>query len=160
LLGYSEGELYAMTFQQLTHPDDLPDNLVLLGRMLAGEIERYEVEKRVRHKDGRFIWVRARTSLQRHADGQPEHLISVFEDIGAEREEHERLQAHIAGLEARLRWRSLTGRSPRRPALQGHAVVVLGVVIHPRAAGLGIDIDERFRLAGIHGETARLARFR
>ncbi|WP_110995552.1 helix-turn-helix domain-containing protein [Pseudomonas sichuanensis] len=103
LLGYSEGELYAMTFQQLTHPDDLPDNLVLLGRMLAGEIERYEVEKRVRHKDGRFIWVRARTSLQRHADGQPEHLISVFEDIGAEREEHERLQAHIAGLEARLR---------------------------------------------------------
>lgn len=102
LLGYTEQELYGMTFQQLTHPDDLPGNLVLLERMLAGEIDRYEVEKRVRHKDGRYIWVRARTSLQRHADGQPEHLISVFEDITAERDEHERLQAHIAGLQARL----------------------------------------------------------
>ncbi|WP_194788454.1 helix-turn-helix domain-containing protein [Pseudomonas sp. UFMG81] len=102
LLGYGESELYGMTFQQLTHPDDLPHNLMLLQRMLAGEIERYEVEKRVRHHDGRYIWVRARTSLQRHADGQPEHLISVFEDITAERAEHERLQAHIAGLEARL----------------------------------------------------------
>ena len=102
LLGYTEQELYGMTFQQLTHPDDLPGNLVLLERMLAGEIDRYELEKRVRHKDGRYIWVRARTSLQRHADGQPEHLISVFEDITAERDEHERLQAHIAGLQARL----------------------------------------------------------
>ncbi|MNM67139.1 putative diguanylate cyclase YegE [compost metagenome] len=102
LLGYRAEELYAMTFQQLTHPDDLPANLQLLQRMLAGEIDRYEVEKRVRHKDGRYIWVRARTSLQRREDGEPEHLISVFEDIAAERCEHERLEAHIAGLEARL----------------------------------------------------------
>ncbi|MFT0866198.1 PAS domain-containing protein [Pseudomonas sp. CAM1A] len=86
LLGYREDELYGTTFQQLTHPDDLPDNLALLRRMLAGEIERYEVQKRVRHKDGHYLWVRARTSLERRADGQPEHLISVFEDIGAERE--------------------------------------------------------------------------
>jgi len=102
LLGYSAEELYGMTFQQLTHPDDLGANLKLLERLLAGEIPRYEVQKRVRHKDGRYIWVRARTALQRRHDGEPEHLISVFEDIGAERSEHERLQAHIAGLEARL----------------------------------------------------------
>jgi hypothetical protein len=101
----------------------------------------------------------ARTSLQRHADGQPEHLISVFEDIGAEREEHERLQAHIAGLEARLRWRSLqAGRPP--PGAAGPCRRCAGRSNPPRAAGLGIDIDERFRLAGIHGETTRLARFR
>ncbi|ANC04008.1 sensor box protein [Pseudomonas putida] len=102
LLGYREDELYGTTFQQLTHPDDLPHNLHLLQRLLDGEIDRYEVEKRVRHKNGHYLWVRARTSLQRQADGQPEHLISVFTNITAEREEHERLQAHIARLEARL----------------------------------------------------------
>ncbi|MGH8382249.1 PAS domain-containing protein [Pseudomonas sp.] len=106
LLGYRAEELYAMTFQQITHPDDLAANLQLLQRMLAGETERYEVEKRVRHKSGEYIWVRARTSLQRRDDGEPEHLISVFEDISAERHEHERLQAHIAGLEARLAQRA------------------------------------------------------
>lgn len=89
-----------MTFQQLTHPDDLAANLQLLQRLLAGEIERYEVEKRVRHKQGHYIWVRARTALQRRQDGQPQHLISVFEDIGAERQERERLQARIEALEA------------------------------------------------------------
>ncbi|MCE1009215.1 MULTISPECIES: hypothetical protein [Pseudomonas] len=40
--------------------------------------------------------------MQRHANGEPEHLISVFEDISAERQEHERLQAYIAALETRL----------------------------------------------------------
>ena len=106
LLGYRAEELYAMTFQQITHPDDLALNLQLLQGMLAGESERYEVEKRVRHKSGDYIWVRARTSLQRRDDGEPEHLISVFEDISAERLERERLQAHIAGLEARLAQRA------------------------------------------------------
>ncbi|WP_100633898.1 helix-turn-helix domain-containing protein [Pseudomonas qingdaonensis] len=100
LLGYSAETLYGMTFQQLTHPDDLAANLQLLQRLLAGEIERYEVEKRVRHKQGHYIWVRARTALQRRHDGQPQHLISVFEDIGAERLERERLQARIEALEA------------------------------------------------------------
>ncbi|WP_256588996.1 PAS domain-containing protein [Pseudomonas sp. BBP2017] len=95
-----------MTFQQITHPDDLAANLQLPQRMLAGETERYKVEKRVRHKNGEYIWVRARTSLQRRADGEPEHLISVFEDISVGRHEHERLQAHIAGLEVRLAQRA------------------------------------------------------
>ena len=40
--------------------------------------------------------------MQRHVNGEPEHLISVFEDISAERQEHERLQAYIAALETRL----------------------------------------------------------
>lgn len=45
-----------MTFQQITHADDLAQNLQLLQRMLAGETERYEVEKRVRRKNGEYIW--------------------------------------------------------------------------------------------------------
>ena len=103
LLGYSAEELYGMTFQQLTHPDDLERTLQLLRSMLAGEIDRYVVEKRCRRKDGRYVWVRARTSLQRRRqDGMPDHLISVFEDISAERAERDRLQARIAELEARL----------------------------------------------------------
>ncbi|MDD0974233.1 PAS domain-containing protein [Pseudomonas fontis] len=102
LLGYSAEELYGMTFQQITHPDDLAANLQLLVRLLTGDIDRYEVEKRVRHKAGHYIWIRARTALQRRQDGQPEHLISVFEDIAAERQEHERLETRIAGLEAQL----------------------------------------------------------
>ena len=102
LLGYRAEALYGMTFQQLTHPDDLATNLTLLQRLLAGEIDRYVVEKRVRHHDGYYVWVRARTALQRCQSGEPEQLISVYEDISAQREEQARLQARIADLEAQL----------------------------------------------------------
>ncbi|MNQ51827.1 putative diguanylate cyclase YegE [compost metagenome] len=101
LLGYNSDELYAMTFQDITHPDDLAKNLELLAQLLAGQIDRYVVEKRVRRRDGSHLWVRVRTSLQR-LDGVPNHLISVFEDISAERAEHDRLQAQIEELKARL----------------------------------------------------------
>lgn len=103
LLGYNADELYAMTFQEITHPDDLAKNLELLRQLLAGSFDRYVVEKRVRRRDGSFLWVRVRTSLQRRRqDGLPDHLISVFEDISAERAERDRLQARIAELEAQL----------------------------------------------------------
>ncbi|WP_084310953.1 PAS domain-containing protein [Pseudomonas jinjuensis] len=103
LLGYSAEELYRMTFQDLTHPDDLAVNMQHLQRLLAGEIDRYVVEKRFRRKDGGYVWVRAKTTLQRRRqDGRPEHLISVFEDVSSARVERERLQARIAELEARL----------------------------------------------------------
>ncbi|MDN6860458.1 PAS domain-containing protein [Pseudomonas sp. CAN2814] len=101
LLGYRAEELYAMTFQDITHPDDLATNLDLLRQLLAGHFDRYVVEKRLRRRDGEYVWVRVRTSLQRRQqDAQPDHLISVFEDIRAERAERERLQLRIAELEA------------------------------------------------------------
>lgn len=46
MLGYSESELVAMTFQNLTYPDDLEPDLALANRLLAGEIESYRLEKR------------------------------------------------------------------------------------------------------------------
>lgn len=102
-LGYSAEELYLMTFQAITHPEDLAQNLVLLNQLMAGETERYVVEKRLRRRDGVYLWMRVRTSLKRSAsDGRPDHLISVFEDISSERAERERLQARIQELEARL----------------------------------------------------------
>ena len=58
MLGYSEAELLATTFQALTVPEDLEVNLVyLLRRALAGEIDHYGLQKRYLHKDGRTISV-------------------------------------------------------------------------------------------------------
>jgi len=102
LLGYRPDELYGQTFQDITHPDDLVANLKLLTQLLAGSIDRYVVEKRLRRGDGHYQWVRVRTSMQRRANGLPDSLISVFEDIAAEKAEHERLTARIDELEAQL----------------------------------------------------------
>ncbi|PVZ42160.1 helix-turn-helix transcriptional regulator [Pseudomonas sp. CC120222-01a] len=102
LLGYSQQDLCALNFQQITHPDDLQANLSLLVQLLAGSINRYVVEKRVRCGDGSYKWVRVRTSIQRQGDGAADYLISVFEDIHAAKVEQQALLMKIEALESQL----------------------------------------------------------
>jgi two-component system sensor histidine kinase/response regulator len=52
LLGYTSEELLGSTFQSITHPDDLNLDLQYVAQVLAGEISRYQMEKRYLHKDG------------------------------------------------------------------------------------------------------------
>jgi len=102
LLGYSQQDLYALNVQQITHPEDLQGNLSLLVQLLAGAINRYVVEKRVRCGDGSYKWVRVRTSIQRQTDGSADYLISVFEDINAAKVEQQKLLLQIEQLQAKL----------------------------------------------------------
>ncbi|AXK40118.1 helix-turn-helix domain-containing protein [Crenobacter cavernae] len=103
ILGYSTDELAGLTFQALTLEDDLAENLERLDELLAGEIAMYALEKRFRRKDGRIIWAKVKTSLQRNdASGEPEHLITVIEDISAQREELDALRARVVELEGLL----------------------------------------------------------
>ena len=81
LTGYSADELTAMAFTELTHPDDLADNLLQMQRLLAGEIASYKIEKRWIHRSGREVWVTATAALLRDADGEPQYFIGALEDI-------------------------------------------------------------------------------
>ncbi len=81
LLGYSERELQAVTFQELTHPDDLQADVDLVSRVLAGELESYQMEKRYFHRSGAVVWALLSVSLVRDERGQPRHFISQIQDI-------------------------------------------------------------------------------
>lgn len=103
LLGYTSEELCGQRFQLLSHEDELAHNLGLLERLIAGEVDMYEIEKRMRHRDGHFIWIRARTSLQRNPiSGEAEHLITFLEDITEQRAERERMHEQLARCQAEL----------------------------------------------------------
>ena len=54
LLGYTSAELRELSFRHLTHPDDLPNNVREFKRALAGEIDSYRLEQRLRCKDQRY----------------------------------------------------------------------------------------------------------
>src|SRR4029077_11296527 len=51
IVGYSASELTGLTFQTITHPDDLDADLVLAGQLARGEIHRYQLGKRFIRKD-------------------------------------------------------------------------------------------------------------
>ncbi|MBN1145884.1 MAG: PAS domain S-box protein [Anaerolineales bacterium] len=81
ITGYSEAEMLALRFQDITHPDDLESDLVKVNHLLAGEIQGYTSEKRYIRKDGSIIWVNLTVSLVRQPGGEPKYLIGVIEDI-------------------------------------------------------------------------------
>ena len=81
ILGYSEKELLATTWQAITHPDDLGMNLLYMKQALAGDIHYFEVEKRYVHKGGRIVWALSGVSLVRDERGKPLHFVSQVRDI-------------------------------------------------------------------------------
>ena len=81
LVGYSREELLAKTFQDITHPDDLGADLENVRRMLAGDIETYQMEKRYFHKSGRVVWIQLTVSMVRDDRNQPLCFVSQIQDI-------------------------------------------------------------------------------
>ena len=83
ILGYSPDELRALTFTEITHPDDVAQTQDHVRRLLAGEIQHYVLEKRYLRKDGNAIWSRTTVTLLRNTTGEAEAFIGVIEDIAA-----------------------------------------------------------------------------
>jgi PAS domain S-box-containing protein len=89
LVGYSEEELLAVSFQEITHPADLDDDLDFVRQMIAGEIDTYQMEKRYLGKDGTSIPVLLSVSLVRSPDGEPLRFVSQIQDWRNEIERRE-----------------------------------------------------------------------
>lgn len=57
LTGYVEADLLQKSFQDITHPDDLELDLEQAGKLLSGDIDCYEIEKRYLRSDGSALWI-------------------------------------------------------------------------------------------------------
>ena len=81
LLGYAPEELLANDIQSISHPDDLPRDLDLLGKVILGVIPSYEMEKRYFHRDGREIVAQLSVAGVRRRTGETEFLVVQIQDI-------------------------------------------------------------------------------
>lgn len=81
MLGYRSDELLDLTFQDITHPDDLDADLANVRKVLDGEIATYQMMKRYIHKDGDEIWGHLSVSLVRDDEGKPAYFISQIQDL-------------------------------------------------------------------------------
>jgi len=101
IVGYPEKELLSLTFQDITHPDDLKEDLFYLSLTLDGTIDTYRMEKRYFHKNGTIIWVHLSVSLVRDSENKPLFFISQIEDIT------ERKKSEISIMESEEKFRKL-----------------------------------------------------
>jgi PAS domain S-box-containing protein len=104
--GYDITELQATDFQGLIHPDDFEENKALVDRMLVGEISDFVVENRYVRKDGRVVWVRKSVSLVRSANGSPQWVISLIEDVSERKRAEESLKKAHGELERQVQDRT------------------------------------------------------
>jgi len=110
MLGYSVAQLRGLNFLDITHAEDLPNNVREFKRALAGEFDSYRVEQRLLCKDQRYAWVSLSVSLKRGATRLPDYSIVVIEDISAYKhaeaellKARDALQERLTQLEQRLR---------------------------------------------------------
>ena len=99
IVGYPREELIKISFQDITHPDDLNLDVGLLNEVLEGKRDTYRIEKRYYHKSGRIVWVTLSVSCVRGAGGEVDYFISIIQDIT----EKKRISRALADSETRFR---------------------------------------------------------
>jgi PAS domain S-box-containing protein len=94
MLGYTEEELQKLSFLDITHEEDLELNRKLIGELLAGKRQQFQIEKQYRRKDGSLIWVRNNVSLVPGTERVPQSLMALSEDV-TERKRAEEALAQV-----------------------------------------------------------------
>ena len=107
ITGFADAELLERTFQDITHPEDLAEDVDQVERAVNGEIRTYGMEKRYVRPDGEIVWVRLSVTLVRDDDGSPLYFVSEVEDVG----ERKRSQLELQRL---ANFDPLTGLGNRR----------------------------------------------
>ena len=99
ILGYLPGEMLALDFPSLLHPEDLPANRELMMQLTQGEVPEFVVEQRLLCKDGTNVWVALSVSPVSRAGAPISRHMAVVQDIAQRKHAEEQRTV----LEAQLR---------------------------------------------------------
>ena len=95
MIGYSLEELHPIkyeTWAQHLHPEDLQKALKVIDKHFKREIELYEIEIRMKHKQGQYIWVLATgKTIEWQEDGLPKRMIGTHLDITQRKNSEQKL---------------------------------------------------------------------
>jgi PAS domain S-box-containing protein len=98
MVGYTEEELLAVNFLDLTHEDYRQANWVLITELLQGKRRQFQIEKKYRRQDGRLIWVSNNVSLVPGTERVPQFIMALSEDVTERKRAEEALQRSEASL--------------------------------------------------------------
>ena len=101
MLGYTQSELMALSFWDITHPEDLELEIPCMEQLIRGESDRFRLEKRYLTKNQATIWVNLTLIALRNRAGDILYTLAMIEDIT------ERKQAEEALRQSEARYRAI-----------------------------------------------------
>ncbi len=103
MLGYEDEELPTVSgvWKRLLHPDDLERAHSTIHAYIRGEIPKYEIEFRMKHKNGTYRWIYSKGKVLRDKEGNPYRVSGSHTDIT------ERKMAEAALINSERKYRNL-----------------------------------------------------
>ncbi len=102
MLGYSPEDITGsmQEWEDMNHPEDLPNTLKLLDAYILGEIEHYECETRMRHKNGHYVWTKETgKAVRRGKNGEVTQMIGGHMNIDVLKSSQLKLEQTLSRLE-------------------------------------------------------------
>ncbi|KKM00432.1 hypothetical protein LCGC14_1804500, partial [marine sediment metagenome] len=81
ILGFTESELQSMSIKDITHPDDIEENMKLFNDTVKRKLKQYGMEKRYFHKNGRILWCDLEVFAIYDEHGDFRYCFSMIRDI-------------------------------------------------------------------------------
>jgi len=110
IIGYSLEELSPVslaTWEKYAHPDDIKRSWELLEKHLKGEIDYYECETRMQHKNGDWIWIHDKGKVTNwSSDGKPIMMYGTHQDITERKNTEDIIKASEARLKSLIEARN------------------------------------------------------
>ena len=147
LLGVNPKALVGRDLSALSHPDDRASERAHVQRLLAGDADRFSLEKRYLRPDGQIVWVVLDVVLVRTPEGEPDQFVAQLRDTTASRMQsevlaHRAMHDPLTGLANRSVMQDVLQRAVEPPDAAG------------RVAVLTIDLDEFKQINDRYGHPA------
>lgn len=100
MTGYTREELRQKSTADITLPEDNGDADLHNAGLAEGNVSSYSREKRIRRKDGSWLWVDLTVTAVPDRQGKPQMIIATYQDIDARKRTEERLRESEGRLRA------------------------------------------------------------
>ncbi|WP_065753851.1 PAS domain S-box protein [Bradyrhizobium paxllaeri] len=152
LVGREPDDMFGRSIFDETSPEDVVQDLAQFRRQIAGEVDRYTIEKRLARKDGSYVWAEVTSTSVRDPSGNFLYAVRVQHDIGLRKAAEQALARRSEEQAALFRFSERLQYATSLPQVYDAGLdAILAALACERASILLFDDSDVMRFVGWRG---------